>query len=148
MLVAVGAVAVLAIAVAAVAMAVGRLESETAPSVYELAGAVDYIADRLPAEVTARVGYDDVRTVAGWHLDWFASVGLATEYGIELGDPAVDEGAVAVADTDAAIDAVVARALKAGGPEPVDVVCICELQMQYLAEIGAIGPSEADPPGD
>lgn len=146
MLAAVGAVAVLAIAVAAVAIAVGRLENETAPSVYELEGAVDYIADRLPAEVTARVSYDDVRRVAGWHLDWFASVGLATEYGIELGDPAVDEDEVTVADTDAAVDAVVARSLKSGGPEPVDVVCICELQMQYLTEIGAIGPSETDPP--
>lgn len=148
MLAAVGAVAVLAIAVAAVAIAVGRLENETAPSVYELEGAVDYIADRLPAEVTARVSYDDVRRVAGWHLDWFASVGLATEYGIELGDPAVDEDEVTVADTDAAVDAVVARSLKSGGPEPVDVVCICDLQMQYLTEIGAIGPPEADPPGE
>ena len=144
MLAAVGAVAVVAIAVAAVAVAVGRLENETAPAVYELEGAVDYIADRLPGEVTARVSYDDVRKVAGWHLDWFASVGLATDYGIELGDPAVDVGEVAVADTDAAVDAVVARSLKSGGPEPVDVVCICDLQMQYLTEIGAIGPPDVD----
>ena len=148
MLAAVGAVAVVAIAVAAVAVAVGRLENETAPAVYELEGAVDYIADRLPGEVTARVSYDDVRKVAGWHLDWFASVGLATDYGTDLGDPAVDVGKVAVADTDAAVDAVVARSLKSGGPEPVDVVCICDLQMQYLTEIGASGPPGNDRPED
>ena len=138
-LVAVGAVAVVAIAVVAVAIAVGRLENETAPTIYELDGAVDYIADRLPSEVTARVSYADVRTVAGWHLDWFASMGLATPYGTELGDAAVAVDDVAVADTDTAVDAVVARSLAVGGPDPVDVVCICELQMQYLAEIGAVG---------
>ena len=55
---------------------------------------------------------------------------------------AVDE--MAVADTDAACDAVVARSLQEGGPDPVDVVCILEAQLSYLAEIGALsagGPS-------
>ena len=141
---AVGAVAVLAIAFVAVGVAVGRLEQETAPSVYRLSDAVEYVADRLPDEVTARISYDDVRTVLGWHLDWFASVGLATSHGAELGDPAVAVDEMAVAETGAACDAVVARSLQEGGPDPVDVVCILEAQLSYLAEIGALsagGPS-------
>ena len=139
---AVGAVAVLAVAFVAVGVAVGRLEQETAPSVYRLSDAVEYVADRLPDEVTARISYDDVRTVLGWHLDWFASVGLATSHGAELGDPAVAVGELAVADTDAACDAVVARSLSEGGPDPVDVVCILEAQFSYLAEIGALSAGE------
>ena len=75
---AVGLAAVVVIAFVSVGIAVGRLEQETAPSVYRLSDAVDYVADRLPDEVTARISYDDVRTVLGWHLDWFAAVGLAT----------------------------------------------------------------------
>ena len=139
---AVGLAAVVAIAFVSVGVAVGRLEHETAPSVYRLSAAVDYVADRLPDEVTARISYDDVRTVLGWHLDWFAAVGLATSHGQELGDPAVAVDDMAVADTDAATDAVVARSLSEGGPDPVDVVCILEAQLAYLAEIGALSAGE------
>ena len=139
---AVGAVAVVAIAFVSVGVAVGRLEQETVPSVYRLSDAVDYVADRLPDEVTARVSYEDVRAVLGWHLDWFAAVGLATSHGVELGDPAVAVDDMAVADTDAAFDAVVARSLEEGGPDAVDVVCILEAQLSYLAEIGAFSAGE------
>ena len=145
LIVAVGAVAVVVIAFVAVGLAVGRLEQETAPAVYRLSDAVDYVADRLPDEVTARISYDDVRVVLGWHLDWFAAVGLATSHGVELGDAAVAVDEMAVADTDAACDAVVARSLQEGGPDPVEVVCILEAQLSYLAEIGALsaGPPNA-----
>ena len=139
---AVGLAAVVAIAFVSVGIAVGRLEQETAPAVYRLADAVEHVADRLPDEVTARISYDDVRTVLGWHLDWFASVGLATSHGRELGDPAVAVDEMAVADTDAATDAVVARSLEEGGPDPVDIVCILEAQLAYLAEIGAFSAGE------
>ena len=139
---AVGLAAVVAIAFVSVGVAVGRLEHETAPSVYRLSAAVDYVADRLPDEVTARISYDDVRTVLGWHLDWFAAVGLATSHGQELGDPAVAVDDMAVADTGAACDAVVARSLNEGGPDPVDVVCILEAQLAYLSEIGAVSAGE------
>jgi hypothetical protein len=139
---AVGAVLVVAIAFVSVGAAVGRLETETAPAVYRLAEAVEYVADHLPDEVTARVSYDDVRIVLGWHLDWFASVGLATSHGQELGDPAVAVDDMAVGDTDAACDAVVARSLSEGGPDPVDVVCILEAQLSYLTEIGAVSAGE------
>ena len=142
LIVAVGAVAVVVIAFVAVGLAVGRLEQETAPAVYRLSDAVDYVADRLPEEVTARISYDDVRVVLGWHLDWFAAVGLATSHGVELGDSAVAVDEMAVADTGAACDAVVARSLQEGGPDPVDVVCILEAQLSYLAEIGALSAGE------
>lgn len=135
---AVGAVAVVAIAFAAVGVAVGRLEHETEPTVYRLAEAVEYVAAHLPDEVTARVSYDDVRTVLSWHLDWFYSAGLATAHGTDLGDPAVAVGDTAVADIDAALDVLVARAIEAGRPEPVDVACILDAQLDYLREIGAV----------
>ena len=139
---AVGLAAVVVIAFISVGIAVGRLEQETVPAVYRLSQAVDYVADRLPDEVTARVSYDEVRAVLVWHLDWFAAVGLATSYGQELGDPAVAVDDMAVADTGAACDAVVARSLEEGGPDPVDVVCILEVQLSYLAEIGAFSAGE------
>ena len=51
------------IAFVALGQTVGRLERERPPAVYELPDAVDWIADRLPDEVTARVSYHDVARV-------------------------------------------------------------------------------------
>ena len=144
--VAIGAVGVVAIAFVAVGSAVGRLEGETAPAVYRMADAVEYVSERLPDEVTARVGYSDVERVLRWHLDWFGEVGLATTHGTDLGDPAVATDAITTADADAAMDAVVARAAEHGDLDPVDVVCIIDAQLAYLAAIGAVSAS-ASPGG-
>lgn len=134
----VGALAVVGIALVALGQVVGQLESERNPAVYELNDAVQWIAQRLPEEVTARVSYDDVALLLRWHLDWFHDVGVASPYGQELAtDQVLVEGAVAA--DEAAIDAIVARSIATGGPEAVDVVCVLDLQMQYLAAIGAVG---------
>ena len=133
-----GAVLVLGVAFVALGSAVGRLERERTPVVYELPEAVDWIAERLPDEVTARVSYDDVTQVLRWHLDWFASQGVATRYGEELAGEGVGDDLPVTASEDEAVDAIVARSLAAGGPEAVDVVCILDLQMRYLDLMGAL----------
>lgn len=134
-----GAAVVVPIALYAVGRMVGQLGTERPPAVYELGAAVDWIAARLPDEVTARLTYDELGQILGWHLDWFASVGVASEHGETLaGDDVVHEGSVAMED--AAVDAVVAKAIAAGETiDAVDVVCVLDLQMQYLREIGAVG---------
>jgi hypothetical protein len=143
-----GAVIVVGIAVVAVGRVSGSLAQERPPAVYELAAAVDWIADRLPDEVTARISYDDLARILTWHLDWFATVGVASEHGQELaGVGTVREGAVAI--DDAAVDAIVARALQesagdSDGLDPVDVVCVLARQMEYLRLIGAVGEQATD----
>lgn len=133
----VGAIVVTAIAFVAVGQAVGRMAVDRPPAVYDLHDASIWIGDRLPDEVTARLSYDDVARVLGWHLDWFGDIGAASRYGQELAGEAVRrEGAIA--PDDAAIDAVVARSLAEDGPDPVDVVCVLDLQMKYLVAIGAV----------
>jgi len=141
---AIGALVVLGLAFVALGQVIGRLEHQRPPAVYELASAVEWIADRLPDEVTARLSYDDVGRIVGWHLDWFNEVGVASRHGEELGgEDVVSEGAIAV--DDAAVDAIVARAIADGEArpdsaiDPVDVVCVLDLQMRYLAAIGAVG---------
>ncbi len=139
---AIGAAVVLTVGFVAMGMVVGRLEHERAPAVYELDEALEWIVERLPEEVTARLSYDDVRRVLGWHLDWFEDVGVASPHGTELaGDKVISEGAVAA--DEAAVDAIVARSMRTGPAEDrleaVDVVCVLDLQMRYLAHIGALG---------
>ena len=134
-----GAIVVIGIAFTAVGRVIGQLETERPPAVYELAAAVAWIAERLPEEVTARLSYEELGQVLTWHLDWFGSVGIASEHGEELAGADVQhEGAVAIEE--AAVDAVVARSVAAGGAiDAVDVVCVLDLQMQYLRQIGAVG---------
>ncbi len=139
----VGALVVVLIAFVAVGKAVAELETERSPAVYDLNDAVDWIAHRLPDEVTARISYDDVALLLRWHLDWFQEVGVASLHGQELAtDQARIDGAIAT--DEAAIDAIVARSLAAGGPEAVDVVCVLDLQMKYLTAIGAVGDEVVD----
>ena len=133
----VGAIVVTAIAFVAVGQAVGRMAVDRPPAVYDLHDASIWIGDRLPDEVTARLSYDDVARVLGWHLDWFGDIGAASRYGQELAGEAVRrEGAIA--PDDAAIDGVFNRSLAEDGPDPVDVVCVLDLQMKYLVAIGAV----------
>lgn len=134
----VGALAVVAIAFVALGSTVGRLEHERPPAVYELPEAVDWIADRLPGEVTARLSYDDVGQILRWHLDWFASEGVSSAHGEELAGEDVDDTDPPVVVDERAIDAVVARSVAEGGPDAVDVVCVLDLQMRYLEAIGAL----------
>jgi hypothetical protein len=135
---AIGAVAVTLIAFVAIGQVVGRLATERPPAVYDINDAAMWVGDRLPEEVTARLSYDDVGLVLGWHLDWFSEVGVSSRYGQELaGEEVRREGAIA--PEEGAIDAVVARSLAEGGPDAVDVVCILDLQLSYLVAIGAVG---------
>ena len=134
-----GAAVVVAIAFYAVGKVTGEMASQRPPAIYELPLAVEWIADRLPDEVTARISYDDLTRILTWHLDWFTSVGVSSEHGQELGGADVlHEGSVAIEE--AAVDAVVAKSIDAGGAiDAVDVVCVLDLQMTYLREIGAVG---------
>src|SRR5690606_14829669 len=115
----------------------------------KLEDAVEWIADRLPCEVAAQISHADVKRILQWHLDYFQGVGLASEYGEEVGGevvPADAEGVVA--DDDAAVDYVVARAVEAGdGVWRLVGVCVLELQLKCLDAIGAIGPQAEGRPG-
>jgi hypothetical protein len=137
------ALLVFAIAAATVGSTVARLASQPTPAVLKLDEAVDWIADRLPFEVAAEISHDDVQRILQWQLDYFDEVGLASEYGEELGGEVVPQDAEAVvASEDDSVDYVVARALADGrGLTSLQVVCVLDLQLHYLDEIGAIGPS-------
>jgi hypothetical protein len=102
--------------------------------------AVDWIADRLPAEVTAQMSYDDVRRVVLLHLDWFSDIGLSSDYGEELGAVGFAEPVEVEVDADAAVDYVVGRLVRERPDlDPVHAVVVIDRHMAYLREIGALG---------
>jgi hypothetical protein len=137
------ALIVFAVAAATIGSTVARLAAQPTPAVLKLDEAVDWVADRLPYEVAAEISHDDVARILRWHLDYFEQVGLASEYGEELGGEVVAPDAdPVVAVEDDSVDYVVGRAVEEGrGLTALQVVCVLDLQLRYLDEIGAIGPS-------
>ena len=139
-------IAVFVTAAVAVGAAVNRTAAQPPSSVLQLDHAVGWIADRLPFEVAAQISHADVHRILLWHLDYFNTIGMASPHGEELGGEVVPiSGDEVVADEDAAVDYVVERAsADRGDIGALHVVCVLDLQMQYLREIGAVGVA-ADP---
>lgn len=139
-LVVLAAIAVLAIAWFAVQRTSARLASEPAPVVLRVEMAVDWIADHLPDEVTSQLSHDDVRRIVLWHLDWFSDIGLSSDHGEELGAVDFSPHVEVEVNGEAAVDAVVARAIEERPDlDPVHVVVVLDRHIAYLREIGALG---------
>ena len=135
--------ALVAFVVAAVSVGsvVARSTVKARPAVYDLDEAAESGADRLPAEVTAQVSYDDVRQVLRWHLDLLAERGVATY----RTDDDVNAALVVVGD-DEPVARILGRADDAGlDLSDEHVVAILAAQERYYEAIGAIGPRVAGP---
>ena len=109
-------------------------------SVYDLEEAVDWVAEALPAEITAEVSFDDVRAVLGWYLDYLAAKGMASE--ATAAD--VSETLVVVPE-DERVGWIIGRADEAAQGEPgagltdEQIVAILGANSGYERSIGAVG---------
>ena len=142
----ISAFAVVAIGLIAVGRLAGQLAEQPRPAVYDRAEAVDFVADRLPDDVTAQLTYDELAQLLQWHLDYLAELGVARAQGVEH----VASGPLMAAEDDA-LAFVIGRATDAGlDVEDVTVVQVIEGNEKYLEAIGAIGnqlPMPEDPTG-
>jgi hypothetical protein len=136
------AVGCFVIAAVAIGTVTGSLARRPRRSVYDLEEAVDFVAERLPPEVTATLGYEDVRAVLVAHCDYLADKGVASE---RTADD-IGSGLVVVPD-----DEPVAYILGRVESEQLDVtdeqvVQILDVETRYYEAIGAIGPPVDSPP--
>ena len=122
-----------------------RLSATEAAAIYDIEEAADFAAGRLPDEVNARLNRDQLTYLLGLHLAFFRRAGMATYGGVdEIAMTAATSGETVVAHEDEAVDFVLQHLREIGDPTmPVDVVVVLELSNQYLASIGALGPSVA-----
>ena len=114
----------------------GTLATRPRRSVYDLEEAVDFVADRLPEELTAEISYDDVTAVLAAHCDYLAAKGVASAKAADdIGD------ALVVVPDDEPVAWVIGR-LEEQGETIADevVVTILDVEEQYYEAIGAIGP--------
>lgn len=130
------AVAVFVIAAVSIGVVSGSLAQRPRRSVYDLDEAVDFVADRLPDDLTAVVSYDDVRSVLLFHCDYLAAKGVASDR------TADDIGTSLVLVPDDEPTAWVLGKVGEAGLELSDdqVVAILDTETRYYEAIGAIGP--------
>lgn len=125
-----------------------RLAHTRARAVYDLFEAVDFVADRLPDELSAKLSYDDVQDILLWRLDHLRLQGSAT-YG--RGDVTAVEAEgrneEVVTRDDDSVDYVLAMASESERDiDALDVVVVLDLESQYLKTIGALGPPAEESP--
>lgn len=136
-------VAVLVIVVVAL-VAVGReaftLAAQPKQALFDVEEAVDFVADTIPEEVSARISYDDVRALVRWHLDLLAAAGTPANRW--------DAGRnrLVVVDDEEGAEVLMTRAVEEGlDLTPDDVAAVLAAELAYFAAIGAIGPSVPEP---
>jgi hypothetical protein len=133
-------VLVLVIAYVAVGRETVTLGRQPRQAVFDLEEAVEFVAERLPDEATARLGYDDVRQILRWHVLYLRDRGVPRLRSETAGGPVVvgdDEGV-----------AYVLGQADAAGLEvtDADVALVLDAEAAYLDAIGAIGGEVAPPP--
>ena len=145
----VAALLVLVIGLVAVGQLAGRLAAQAPTSLYDLDEAVEFVADRLPEDVTADLTYDDVRKMLTWHLDYLRDRGIARSQG----ENELVSGPLVAAEDDA-LAYVLGRAAEAD--LEIDDVWVAQViagNEAYLEAIGAIcaeldALADADESGD
>lgn len=112
-----------------------RLDAVPPNPVFSLDDAVEWVADRLPYEVTAVLSHGDVRQIIDWNLEYFRTRGVSGNgHTTEIEGPVVVGGAETV-------DYVLHRAHATGADfTPAQVHAVLDAQMSYLEAIGAVGP--------
>lgn len=134
------------IAAVAVGSSTAQLATRARRSVYDLDEAVVFVADQLPTEITAEIGFDDVRAALGWNLDYLQSTGIASAKAAD--DPG--SGLIVVGDSEP-LAWVLGRLESAeegsAGSSLSDqqVAAILEANRSYEVSIGAIGDEVMGP---
>lgn len=130
------AVVCFVIAAVTIGNVTGNLAARPRRSVYDIDEAVDFVADRLPDELTAQISYDDVRSVLLAHCDYLETKGVASAKAADD----IGEGLVVVPD-DEPLAWVLGRLEELGvGIADADVVTVLDAEERYYEAIGAIGP--------
>jgi hypothetical protein len=133
-LIVVAGVLVVVIALVAVGREALTLGAQPKQAHFDLEEAVEFVADRLPEEVTARLSFDDVRSLLRWHLEYLRDRGVPVRR-----DQASRGGPVVVED-DEGIAFVLGRADEDGlDVTDTEVALVLEAEVEYFEAIGAIG---------
>jgi len=135
-------VVVVVIALVAVGREAFTLSAQPKQAHYDLEEAVEFVADRLPDEVTAVLTYDDVRSILRWHLEYLR------DRGVPVRRDQLEGGPVVVED-DEGIAWVLGKADEVGlEVTDAEVAIVLQTELAYFEAIGAIGGEVPEPPDE
>ena len=130
-----GGVCTFVIAAVSIGVVSNMLALRPRRSVYDLEEAVEFVADRLPPEVTAVVSFDEVEQVLLFHCDYLEAKGVASPRASD------DIGGELVVVPEEEPIAYVLGVVEAEGMDLTDdqVVAILDAESKYYEAIGAFG---------
>ncbi len=139
----IGAVLVVLIGLLFIGASTDLLARMPRQSVFHLPEAVDWVADRLPAEVAAEVSYEDVSRILIWHLDYLDQL----EVPVRDSDASELERTVVAEEDEAVVHALACAAEEGIEIDPVHITVVLDLAAGYLQAIGAVGDvaDDSDP---
>jgi hypothetical protein len=117
-----------------------RLDSVAPRAVYDLDQAIEFVADRLPAETQARLTFDELRVLLKLHMRWIHDKGLQPADVIDRPQDITD---VIVLGEETLTAYLLGKAEESRIEvlDDVDVVHVVRAHLAYFEMIGAIGPS-------
>jgi hypothetical protein len=141
-----GAVVVVVIGLVVIGRETARLATSARPAVFDVADAVEFIADALSPAAQGRLSHDDVRWILLADADLLEEASVAPEGRFPWSRPAPVAGRPLDADDEAVVDqdVAVARILVAADAAARDVADedvaeVLDLRLVYLERIGAVG---------
>jgi len=117
-----------------------RLDSVAPRAVYDLDQAIEFVADRLPAETQARLTFDELRVLLKLHMRWIHDKGLQPADVIDRPQD-IMEVIVLGEETLTAYLLGKAEESRIEVLDDVDVVHVVRAHLAYFEMIGAVGPS-------
>jgi hypothetical protein len=130
------AVGTFVIAAVSIGSVTGSLAVRPRRSVYDLGEATEFVATRLPSELTAVLSYDDVDAVLTAHCDYLEQLGVASARAADD----IGEELVVVAD-DEPVAWILGRLDERGVDiDDAHVVAVLDAEQEYYRAIGVIGP--------
>jgi hypothetical protein len=135
----IAAAATFVIAAVAVGREAHRLDAVAPRAVYLLDEAVDFVADRIPAESQARLTPEEVQQLLVIHMRWLHAKGLQPD---QVVDRPQDIDQPVVITEDSLIAYLLGEAEREGIEllDDVDAVAVAEAHLLYFEAIGAVGP--------
>ncbi len=117
-----------------------RLDSVAPRAVYDLDQAIEFVADRLPAETQARLTFEELRVLLKLHMRWIHDKGLQPADVIDRPQDITD---VIVLGEETLTAYLLGKAEESRIEvlDDVDVVHVVRAHLAYFEMIGAVGPS-------
>ena len=133
------AVLVFAIAAGTIGREAHRLDAVAPRAVYQLDEAVDFVADRLPADSQARLTPAEVEALLVAHVNWLHQHGLQPDRAVDARQT-ISEQVVVSEDALVAHLLGVAEEIGVELLDDVDAVNVVDAHLAYFEVIGAVGP--------